>query len=302
MGIFVDKGTKTVVQGITGTQGSFHTRLMLDYGTQIVAGVTPGKGGTEVHGVTVYDTVDEAVKKQEANASIIFVPAPFAADAAFEALDAGLETIVIITEHVAVKDVIQVMGRAKKQGATVIGPNTPGIITPDECKLGIMPAHIFKRGVVGVASRSGTLTYEIASGLSTVGLGQSTCLGLGGDPIVGLSFVDILRDFEKDEQTKAVVLIGEIGGNLEELAAEFVSAEGYSKPVAAFVAGRTAPRGKRMGHAGAIIMGRAGTAQSKIDAFMEAGVVVAEKPSDVARLLAERLKKKDIFTGGMSGT
>ncbi len=302
MGIFVDRDTKTIVQGITGTQGSFHTRLMLDYGTQIVAGVTPGKGGAQFHGVSVYDTVDEAVKKHEANASIIFVPAPFAADAAFEALDAGLETIVIITEHVAVKDVIQVMARAKKQGATVIGPNTPGIITPDECKLGIMPAHIFRRGIVGVASRSGTLTYEIASGLSTMGLGQSTCLGLGGDPVVGLSFVDVLRDFERDEQTKAVVLIGEIGGNLEELAAEFISAEGYSKPVAAFVAGRTAPRGKRMGHAGAIIMGRSGTAQSKINAFTEAGVMVAEKPSDVARLLAERLKKKGIFTGGMSGT
>ncbi len=302
MGIFVDKSTKTIVQGITGTQGSFHTKLMLDYGTQIVAGVTPGKGGTQVHGVSVYDAVDEAVKKQEANASIIFVPAPFAADAAFEALDAGLKTIVIITEHVAVKDVIQVMARAKKQGATVIGPNTPGIITPAECKLGIMPAHIFRRGTVGVASRSGTLTYEIASGLSAVGLGQSTCLGLGGDPVVGLSFVDVLREFEEDEQTKAVVLIGEIGGNLEELAADFISAEGYSKPVAAFVAGRTAPRGKRMGHAGAIIMGRAGTAQSKIDAFTEAGVMVAEKPSDVARLLAERLKKKGIFTGGMSGT
>ncbi len=302
MGIFVDKSTKTIVQGITGTQGSFHTRLMLDYGTKIVAGVTPGKGDTQVHGVSVYDTVDEAVKKQEANASIIFVPAPFAADAAFEALDAGLETIAIITEHVAVKDAIQVMARAKKQGATVIGPNTPGIITPDECKLGIMPAHIFRRGIVGVASRSGTLTYEIASGLSAVGLGQSTCLGLGGDPVVGLSFVDVLKEFEEDEQTEAVVLIGEIGGNLEELAAKFISAEGYSKPVAAFVAGRTAPRGKRMGHAGAIIMGRTGTAQSKIDAFMEAGVMVAEKPNDVARLLAEKLKKKGIFTGGMSGT
>jgi len=275
---------------------------MLNYGTKIVAGVTPGKGGTQIHGILVYDTVDEAMKKQEANASIIFVPAPFAADAAFEALDAGLKTIVIITEHVAIRDVIQVMARAKKQGATVIGPNTPGIITPAGCKLGIMPAHIFRRGIVGVASRSGTLTYEIASGLSAVGLGQSTCLGLGGDPVVGLSFVDVLREFEENEQTKAVVLIGEIGGNLEELAAEFISADGYSKPVAAFVAGRTAPRGKRMGHAGAIIMGRAGTAQSKIDAFTEAGVMVAEKPSDVARLLAKRLKKKGIFTGGMSGT
>ena len=292
MTILVGKGTKAIVQGITGGQGSFHTRLMLDYGTKIVAGVTPGKGGAQVHGIPVYDTVEEAVKKHGADASIIFVPAPFAADAAHEAMDSELKTIVIITEHIPVKDAMYVMARAKQYGAVIIGPNTPGIITPGECKLGVMPAHVFESGVVGVISRSGTLTYEIAAGISAKGLGQSTCLGLGGDPVVGLSFVEVLKMFEVDEHTEAVALIGEIGGNLEELAAEFVSREGYSKPVVAFVAGRTAPPGKRMGHAGAIIMGRAGTAQSKIEAFMEAGVAVAEKPSDVARLLVESLRKE----------
>jgi len=292
LGLLVDKDTRAIVQGITGTQGSFHTKLMLDYGTHIVAGVTPKKGGTQVHGVPVYDTVGEALKKHGANASIIFVPARFAADAALEALEGGLKIIVIITEHIPVKDAIQVMARAKQQGATVIGPNTPGIIAPGECKLGVMPAHVFKPGIVGVVSRSGTLTYEIAAGISAKGLGQSTCIGLGGDPVVGLSFVEVLRMFEADGRTEAVALIGEIGGNLEELAADFVSREGYSKPVVAFVAGRTAPSGKRMGHAGAIIMGGAGTAQSKIDAFREAGVGVAEKPSDVARLLAEGLGKE----------
>lgn len=288
----MSKRTKAIVQGITGTQGSFHTRLMLDYGTQIVAGVTPRKGGTQVHGVPVYDTVDEAVKEHEANASIIFVPARFAADAAFEAMEGGLETVVIITEHIPVKDAIQVMAYAKQNEVVVIGPNTPGIITTGECKLGVMPANVFRPGIVGMASRSGTLTYEIAAGLSARGLGQSTCVGLGGDPIVGLSFVEVLSMFEEDEHTEAVALIGEIGGNLEELAAEFVSTEGYTKPIVAFVAGRTAPPGKRMGHAGAIIMGRTGTAQSKIEAFEAAGVSVAEKPGDVARLLAERLGKE----------
>ncbi|MFQ5999886.1 MAG: succinate--CoA ligase subunit alpha [Candidatus Bathyarchaeia archaeon] len=292
MGLLVGRGTRAIVQGITGTQGSFHTRLMLDYGTQIVAGVTPGKGGTVIHGVPVYNTVEEAVKKYDANASIMFVPAPFAADAALEAMEAGLKIIVIITEHIPVKDAIHVMARAKQHGVTVIGPNTPGIITAGECKLGVMPAHVFRPGIVGVVSRSGTLTYEIAAGISARGLGQSTCIGLGGDPVVGLSFVEVLRMFEVDEGTEAVALIGEIGGNLEELAAEFISREGYSKPVVAFVAGRTAPPGKRMGHAGAIIMGGAGTAQSKIEAFKEAGIEVAEKPSDVARLLAEALGKE----------
>jgi len=291
MGVFIDRDTRAIVQGITGTQGSFHTRLMLDYGTKIVAGVTPGKSGTSVHGVPVYDSVEEATGEHVADASIIFVPASFAADAAFEAFEAGLKVIVIITEHIPVKDAIQVMARAKQTGAVVIGPNTPGIITTGECKLGIMPAHVFGSGIVGMASRSGTLTYEIAAGLTKAGLGQSTCIGLGGDPVVGLSFVDVLRKFERDERTRGVALIGEIGGNLEELAAEFVSAEGYSKPVVAFVAGRTAPPGRRMGHAGAIIMGRSETAESKIEAFERAGISVAERPSDVARLLAERLRR-----------
>jgi len=296
MCVFVNKNTHAIVQGATGKQGLFHTKLMIEYGTKIVAGVTPGKGEQVIHGkLPIHDTVEEALRNHEAEASIVFVPAPFAADAAYEALDAGLKTLVIITEHIPVKDAVQVMARAKQQGAVVIGPNTPGIITPGECKLGIMPAHIFRRGTVGIASRSGTLTYEIAGGLSKRGLGESTCLGLGGDPVVGLSFVDVLRKFEKDEHTEAVVLIGEIGGNMEEQAAEFVSNEGYAKPVVAFVAGRTAPPGRRMGHAGAIIMGRAGTAQSKIEAFEAAGVAVAEKPSDVAKMLAEMLRGKGIF-------
>jgi len=294
LGIFVDKNTKAIVQGITGTQGSFHTRLMLDFGTEIVAGVTPGKGGMQIHRVPVYDTVENALEEHAANATIIFVPAPFAADAALEAVEAGLKTVVIITERIPVKDAIQIMAHARQHNATVIGPNTPGIITPAECKLGIMPAHVFSKGVVGMASRSGTLTYEIAAGLSARGLGQSTCLGLGGDPVVGLSFVEVLKEFEKDESTRAVALIGEIGGNLEEKAAECISKEGYEKPVAAFIAGRTAPPGKRMGHAGAIIMGGAGTAQNKIEALEAAGVGVAEKPGDVARILAEKLEK-DVF-------
>jgi succinyl-CoA synthetase alpha subunit len=292
LGLFVGKGTKAIVQGITGTQGSFHTKLMLDYGTQILAGVTPGKGGTRVHGIPVYNTVEEAVKKHSANASIIFVPARFALDAVLEALESELKTIVLITEHIPVKDAIEVMARAKQHDAAIIGPNTPGVITPGECKLGVMPAHVFEPGIVGVVSRSGTLTYEIAAEISAKGLGQSTCIGLGGDPVVGLSFVEVLRMFEADKSTEAVVMIGEIGGNLEELAADFVSEEGYSKPVVAFVAGRTAPPGKRMGHAGAIITGEAGTAQSKIDAFRKAGIEVAEKPSDVTRLLAEGLGKE----------
>lgn len=291
MGIIVNKNTKAIVQGITGTQGSFHTKLMLEYGTQIVAGVTPGKGGTKVHGVPVYDTVEEAIKKHTANASIIFVPAPFAADAALEALENGIKTIVIITEHIPVKDSINVMAYANQIGATVIGPNTPGIITPGECKLGIMPAHIFKPGNVGMISRSGTLTYEIAAGLTKRQLGQSTCIGLGGDPVVGLNFIDVLKLFEKDPQTEAVAIIGEIGGNLEELAAEYIATKNYPKPVVAFIAGRSAPPGKRMGHAGAIIMGKAGTAETKIEAFQKANVEVAEKPSDVAVLLEMLLKR-----------
>jgi succinyl-CoA synthetase alpha subunit len=292
MGVFINKQTRAIVQGITGNQGSFHTKLMLDYGTQIVAGVTPGKGGSKVHEVPVYDTVREAAEKHSANASIIFVPAPYAAEAAFEAIEANLKTIVIITEHIPIRDAIQIMTRAKQHNTVVIGPNTPGIIAPGECKLGIMPAHVFKPGIIGIASRSGTLTYEIAAKITATRLGQSTCIGLGGDPIIGLNFVDALKHFEKDEQTKAVALIGEIGGNLEELVAEYIATQGYEKPVVAYVAGKTAPPGKRMGHAGAIIMGRTGTAKSKIEAFQKAGVPVAEKPSEVAKLLRQPLTKE----------
>lgn len=289
MGIIIGKDTRAVVQGITGSQGTFHTRLMLDYGTRVVAGTTPGKGGTDVNGIPVYDTVLEAVEKHDANASIIFVPAPFATEAALEAMDANIKTMVIITEHIPIRDSIMLMAHARQRNAVVVGPNTPGIITPGECKLGIMPAHVFKRGVVGVASRSGTLTYEIAAELTKHGLGQSTCFGLGGDPVVGLSFVDALRLFEADNQSKAVILIGEIGGDAEERAAEYVAEVRYPKPVVAFVAGRSAPSGKRMGHAGAIVMGKAGTAESKIKTFEAAGIAVAERPSDVARLLAGKV-------------
>jgi len=286
VGILIDEKTRAIVQNITGSQGSFHTRLMIDYGTKIVAGVTPGKGGASIHGVPVYDTVAEAQEKSEANASIVFVPAPFAGDAILEALDNGLRTIVVITEHIPIRDAIDVMAYAKQMNASIIGPNTPGIITPDSCKLGIMPSQIFIPGGIGIVSRSGTLTYEIAEGLTKRRLGQSTCFGLGGDPITGLNFIDALKMFERDPRTNAVVLIGEIGGNLEELAAEYIASEEYAKPVVAFVAGKSAPPGKRMGHAGAIVMGRAGTAESKFEAFKKAGVRVADKPSDVAELMA----------------
>jgi succinyl-CoA synthetase alpha subunit len=291
MGIIVDKNTRAIVQGMTGTQGAFHTKLMREYGTKIVAGMTPGKGGTEFLGAQVYDTVEQAQKKHDANASIIFVPAAFAADSALEALDCGIKTVVIITEHIPIRDAVGLMAYAKKMNAVIIGPNTPGIITLGECKLGIMPAHIFKKGNVGMVSRSGTLTYEIAAGLTRKGLGQSTCLGLGGDPITGLNFIDVLRMFEKDAETKAVALIGEIGGNQEELAAKYIVDNRYPKPVVAYIAGRSAPPGKRMGHAGAIVMGKAGTAETKIETLRNAGVGVAEKPGDVAELLSKVLRK-----------
>ena len=292
MAILVGSGTRAIVQGITGRQGSFHTKLMLDYGTNIVAGVTPGKGGQSVWGVPVYDTVREALAEHDANASIIFVPARFARDAVIEAVEAGLELVVVITEHIPVRDTMEFLALARREGATIIGPNTPGIITPGECKLGVMPGHVFERGRVGMVSRSGTLTYEIAAQLTRAGLGQSTCLGIGGDPVVGLTFTEVLDMFERDDETEAVVLIGEIGGNLEELAAQYIAKTGYPKPVVAFIAGRTAPPGKRMGHAGAIIMGRAGTAQSKIEALERAGVRVARTPMEVAKLVAEELRCK----------
>jgi len=289
MGIIVDENTRAIVQGITGTQGRIHTKLMLDYGTKIVAGVTPGKGGAEAHGVPVYDSVEEARANHSPNASIIFVPAPFAADAAHEAIDSGIQTIVMITEHVPIKDSVELIAHASQANATIIGPNTPGIITPGKCKLGIMPAHVFMPGSVGLASRSGTLTYEIAAGLTKKQMGQSTCIGVGGDPITGLNFIDTLELFKEDSQTKAVALIGEIGGNIEELTAEHIG-RGYPKPVVAYIAGRSAPPEKRMGHAGAIIMGKTGTAENKIKAFENAGVKVAEKPSEVAELLAKAVE------------
>jgi succinyl-CoA synthetase alpha subunit len=285
MPILVGKETNAIVQGITGGQGSYHTQLMLDYGTKIVAGVTPGKGGTTSQGLPVFDTVQEAKDKFGVNASIVFVPAPFAKDPVLEAIAADLNPIIVITEGIPVKDEIQIMQVAKLKGTTIIGPNTPGIITPSKCKLGIMPGHIFKPGKIGLVSRSGTLTYEIAASLTNAGLGQSTCLGIGGDPVVGLNFVDVLEMFRIDTQTKAIAMIGEIGGNAEEMAAEYVKKMKYPKPIAAYVAGRAAPPGKRMGHAGAIITGKAGTAETKIQSLRDAGVKIALRPGEIAKLL-----------------
>jgi len=287
LGIILSKEPNVIVQGITGHEGRFHTALMLDYGTRVVAGVTPGKGGQEVHDIPVYNTVSETVSNHSADTSILFVPAASARDAVIEAIDAGIKTLVVITEGVPQKDAIEFVAKANEKGDVIIvGSNTPGIINPlHRIKIGIMPDHIFKPGSVGIASRSGTLTYEIAWHISNAGLGQSTCVGLGGDAIVGLDFIGLLKMFKDDEETKGVVLIGEIGGNSEELAAQYISEANYPKPVVAYIAGRLAPPGKRMGHAGAIIMGNAGTAKSKIDAFASARVPVAEKPSDITKLL-----------------
>jgi len=287
MSIIIDDGSKVVVQGITGNEGRFHTASMLRYGTKVVAGVTPGKGGQQVEGVPVYNTVAEAVAKHGVDTSIIFVPARFTRSAALEAIDAGIKTLVVITEGIPQRDAIEFVARANKKGNVIIvGPNCPGVISPaHRIKVGIMPGHIFSPGSVGIASRSGTLTYEITWHISQAGMGQSTCVGLGGDPIVGLDFIKVLEMFRDDEETKGVVLIGEIGGNAEELAAQYISAVSYPKPVVAYIAGRLAPPGKRMGHAGAIIMGKTGTASSKIEAFTKAGVPVAEKPSDIPKLL-----------------
>ncbi len=289
MGILINKDTRTIVQGMTGKQGSYHCVLMREYGTRIVAGVTPGKGGTILNNVPVFDMVEEAVKKFTPNASIIFVPAESALEAAMEAIDNKIKTIVIITERLPIKDAISLIYTATQAQVTIIGPNTPGVITPGECKLGVMPANVFTPGNVGLISRSGTLTYEIASNLTKEKIGQSTCLGVGGDPIVGFNFIESLKRFKDDEQTKAIVIIGEIGGNLEELTAQYISQTHYPKPVVAFIAGVSAPPEKRMGHAGAIIMNNQGTAKSKIEAFTNAGVKVAEKPSDIAKLLIKEL-------------
>lgn len=289
MAVLVDKDTRVIIQGITGGQGTFHSEAMLEYGTKIVAGVTPGKGGEEVHGIPVYDSVIAAKEAHDATATVIFVPAPFAGDATLEAIAADLDPVVVITEHVPVQDEIRVIEAAKRKKITVIGPNTPGIITPGaKQKLGIMPGHVFADGNVGLMSRSGTLTYEIAAGLTYADIGISTAIGLGGDPCVGLTPIEAVKLFEADKETKALVLVGEIGGDAEERAAAYIK-RGYDRPVVAFIAGRTAPPGKRMGHAGAIISGSSGTASAKINAFKDAGVPVAESPSDVARLLKDLL-------------
>ena len=288
MAIIIDENTKAVVQGITGYQGSFHTERMLSYGTKIVAGVTPGKAGMEVHGVPVFNTVKDAVEETNANASVIFVPAAFAADAVFEAVDAGIKTVVCITEGIPVHDELKMYWKVKDNDVTLIGPNCPGVISPNKSHLGIMPPQIFMEGNVGIVSRSGTLTYQIAYNLTKLGIGQSTVLGIGGDRIIGSDFIDILERFEKDKETDLVVLIGEIGGTDEEKAAEFI--KDMSKPVVGYIAGITAPPGKRMGHAGAIIEGGMGTAESKIKALNEAGVEVGKTPMEVAEIVKKVLK------------
>ena len=286
MSVIINKDTKVVVQGITGNEGRFHTISMKNYGTNIVAGCTPGKGGQEVEGIPVYNTVAETVSQHGANTSIIFVPARAAKAGVLEAIDAGIKTIVVITEGVPQNDEIEFVAKAARKGVIIVGPNCPGLINPGlKIKVGILPGQIFKPGPVGIVSRSGTLTYEIAWQITESGTGQSTCIGMGGDPIIGLDFVKLLEMFRKDDETKGVVLIGEIGGNAEEMAAKYIIDTQYPKPVVAYIAGRMAPPGKRMGHAGAIIMGNAGTAKSKIEAYAAAGVPVAEKPSDIVKLL-----------------
>ncbi len=288
MAILVNKDTKVIVQGITGRDGSFHARLMKEYGTKVVGGVTPGKGGMDVDGIPVFNTMKEAVRETGANTSIVFVPAPFAADAIMEAADSGVKLIVAITEGIPVHDMVIVKQYVSERNVRLIGPNCPGLITPGEAKVGILPGHIFKRGKVGVISRSGTLTYEIVSHLTAYGLGQSTAIGIGGDPIIGSRFIDLLKLFKDDEETEAVVIIGEIGGTDEQDAAKYIKEE-FGKPAVAFIAGRTAPKEKRMGHAGAIIQGSEGTAEEKIKAFEEAGVKVAAEPEEVAILLKDIL-------------
>ena len=291
MSILVHKDTRVICQGITGRAGAFHTKGCLAYGTQMVGGVTPGKGGETFEGLPVFDTVAEAVAKTEAKATMIFVPAAFTADAILEAGDAGVEVIVAITEGVPVLDMVRVYDVVRRSGATLIGPNCPGIITAEECKIGIMPGYIHRRGCVGVMSRSGTLTYEAVWQTTNLGLGQTTCVGLGGDPIVGTSFIDLLKLFQADPQTEAILMIGEIGGTAEEEAAAFVQ-QHVTKPVAAFIAGRTAPPGKRMGHAGAIISGGKGTAAEKIAALRQAGIEVADSPADMGQAMQRAIARK----------
>ena len=290
MSVLVDKSTKVIVCGMTGREGAFHTEQMIQYGTNVVGGVTPGKGGQEFLGKPVFNTVHEAVAATGADASLIFVPPPFAADSVLECEDAGIPFVTLITEGIPISDMTKVVNRLRLNGKTrLLGGNCAGIITPGECKMGIMPGHIFAAGDIGVVSRSGTLTYEIVWELTRNGLGQTTCVGIGGDPLPGTRFVEVMEMFQNDPKTKAVVLIGEIGGSDEETAAEYVGKH-MTKPVVGFISGRTAPPGKRMGHAGAIVSGNMGTAQSKVDALEKAGALVAERTSDVPALVKQLLK------------
>jgi len=288
LSIFVDENTRVCVQGMTGRDGAFHTRSMVEYGTKVVAGVTPGKGGQEMDGIPVFNTPKEAVDATGANASILFVPAKFAAGAVIEAAEAGVKVVVCVSEGIPTLEVSKIYQRLGELGTRMIGPNCPGIISPGKCKLGIMPGRIHEQGGIGVVSRSGTLTYEVVDQLGRHGFGQSTVIGIGGDPIIGTSFIDALDAYEKDPETEAVILIGEIGGTDEEQAADFIKAN-MSKPVVSFIAGRTAPPGKRMGHAGAIIAGGKGTAQEKMDAMAAAGVPVADRPSELPGLIRAAL-------------
>jgi len=283
----VNRNTRVIVQGITGREGSFHTKLMLDYGTRIVAGVTPGKGGTYVHGVPVYDTVEDALREHEAEASIVFVPAQRAPDAVYEAVDAGIKLVVVITEHIPIVDSARMIKYAEARGVRVVGPNSPGIIVPEETLIGIMPVRSFRKGRVGIASRSGTLTYEVAEAVKE--LGHSTVIGVGGDPIVGTPLDEAALMFENDPETEAIVIIGEIGGTSEERIAEYVLSGKIKKPVVAYIAGRTAPKERRMGHAGAVVYMGQGTFESKMNSFRRANVPVAETPYQVAELLRQLL-------------
>lgn len=294
MSIFINRDTKVIVQGITGKTAKFHTKQMLEYGTKIVGGTSPGKGGQTVEGVPVFNTVQEAVDATGANASVIYVPAPFAADAIMEAADAGVELVICITEHIPVLDMVKVNRYLEGKKTRLIGPNCPGVITADECKIGIMPGYIHKKGHIGVVSRSGTLTYEAVYQLTKAGIGQTTAVGIGGDPVNGTNFIDVLKEFNEDPETEAVIMIGEIGGTAEEEAARWVR-DNMAKPVVGFIGGRTAPPGKRMGHAGAIISGGTGTAESKIKVMTECGIRVAESPAVIGETLIEVLKEHNLY-------